>query len=77
MPSSIFRAILLPQEYSRVVKPSDGLQPTLSHSNPFTHASNDDDRSRPIEMELEGGFGERDLPKKKDGAGAAETDRQG
>ena len=77
MPSSIFRAILLPQEYSRVVIPSDGLQPTLSHSNPFTHASNDDDRSRPIEMELEGGFGERDLPKKKDGAGAAETDRQG
>lgn len=36
-------------------------------------------------MELEGGFGERDLPEKlakrrelkKDGAGAAEADRQG
>ncbi|OWZ63019.1 hypothetical protein AYX15_04941 [Cryptococcus neoformans] len=77
LPVAIDRAILLPQEYSRVVKPSDGLQPTLSHSNPFTHASNDDDRSRPIEMELEGGFGERDLPKKTDGAGAAETGRQG
>ncbi|KIR43206.1 potassium ion transporter [Cryptococcus deuterogattii 99/473] len=45
LPVAIDRAILLPREYSRIVKPSDGLQPTLSHPTPFTHVSNEDDRS--------------------------------
>ncbi|WVQ85711.1 hypothetical protein IAT38_007877 [Cryptococcus sp. DSM 104549] len=71
LPVAIDRAILLPKEYARIVKPNqsssggEALEKTSSRVNPFAQVVSEDDRARPIEMELEGGFGERDLPEKR------------